>query len=91
MGAKLCSFSARGYGADIHLLLTDVVMPHLSGRQLAERLRALHPQMKIIYMSGYADDSFLRQGALDSAFVFLQKPKTPDKLTRKVREALDAP
>ncbi|HLK56107.1 MAG TPA: response regulator [Chthonomonadaceae bacterium] len=73
----------------VHLLLTDVIMPGMSGRDLALRLMDLQPQIKILYTSGYTDDAILQHGVLDETVSFLHKPYTVAELRRKVREMLD--
>jgi PAS domain S-box-containing protein len=80
---------ARRYHGEIHLLLTDVVMPEMSGPELVSRLAPVRPQMRIIYMSGYTADAIDHQGMLDEGIEFLPKPIGLDTLVRKLREVLD--
>jgi PAS domain S-box-containing protein len=77
------------HARDIALLLTDLVMPGMSGRQLAEQVQGEQPSIKVLFMSGYTDDAVVRHGLLQSEVAFLQKPFTPSLLTRRVRDLLD--
>jgi PAS domain S-box-containing protein len=77
------------HGGEIHLLLTDVVMPGMSGRELAQQMAARRDGIRILYMSGYPGDAAVHKGALTRGSAFLQKPFSPDVLLRKVRETLD--
>ena len=87
-GAEAIEISKRHQGP-IHLLMTDVVMPGMSGRELAQRLPDHRPGMKVLYVSGYTDDTVLRNGLLEPGTAFLQKPFTRDSLVHKVRDVLD--
>ena len=88
-GADALALAAQ-HGATIHLLLTDVVMPGMSGRDLADRLTAQRPGIRVLYISGYTDNAIVRHGMLEPGLAYLQKPFRPDALVRKVREVLDA-
>ncbi|MFL5328551.1 MAG: ATP-binding protein [Gemmataceae bacterium] len=80
---------AEKFGGTIHLLLTDLVMPKLGGRHLAERLRPTRPNMAVLFMSGYTDDHVIRHGIIDSDMAFLQKPFSPQMLLRKIRDVMN--
>ena len=82
---------SRGTPGRLDLLLTDVVMPGASGPELANRLTAERPDLHVLFVSGYPDDSPASAGVLENGTAFLQKPFTPDTLARKVRAVLDAP
>jgi PAS domain S-box-containing protein len=80
---------AERHGGPIHLLITDVVMPHMSGLELVERMSSVRPGLRVLLVSGYADDAVLRHGRGAETWPFLQKPFPPDTLLRKAREVLD--
>ena len=81
---------ARGYDGPIHLMIADVVMPQVGGAKLAGELATDRPDMKILFVSGYAEATFQRHGAIDLTTRFLQKPFSLKALARKIREVLDA-
>ncbi len=74
---------------EIHLLLTDVVMPRMGGKELADRLKISRPKMKVLFASGYTDDTIVHHGVLERGINYIQKPFTPDTLARTVRQVLD--
>jgi CheY-like chemotaxis protein len=79
---------AADHAAEIDILITDVVMPGMSGRELSARLSATCPHTKVLYLSGYTEDAIAHEGVLESGTAFLQKPFTLQMLSRKVREVL---
>jgi DNA-binding NtrC family response regulator len=80
---------ARSYAGPIDLMVSDVVMPHMGGVQVAEQLAAERPGMKVLFMSGYAESTVLRHGVIDVRNCFLQKPFALKALARKIREILE--
>jgi len=87
-GSEALSLATEKAGAPIHLLLTDVVMPQMGGEKLARRLKAIHPEMKVLYVSGYTVNAVVHQCEIDDGVAFLQKPFTIASLAEKVREVL---
>jgi PAS domain S-box-containing protein len=80
--------AAERHAGPIHLMVTDVVMPGMSGRELAQKLAPVRPDMKVLFMSGYTENAIVHHGELDPGTAFIAKPFTPDSLARKVREVL---
>ena len=87
-GAKEALRQAQDHPRAIHLLVTDVVMPEMDGRALANTIGLIRPNIKVLYMSGYTDEAITQHGILDPGIAFLQKPFTPDAFLRRVREVL---
>jgi YesN/AraC family two-component response regulator len=77
-------------GAPIRLVITDVIMPKMGGKVMAEWLKETYPDLKVLFTSGYTDDALARHGVLDDEVEFLPKPYTRSTLSRRVREMLDA-
>ncbi|MGE0453565.1 MAG: response regulator [Vicinamibacteria bacterium] len=83
--------AALQHAGPVHLLITDLIMPRLGGREAAERLQAARPEVKVLYMSGYTGSAAEHHGPLEARHAFIQKPFSLDSLRRKVREVLDSP
>jgi PAS domain S-box-containing protein len=84
-GLRVC----REFAGKIDLVVTDVVMPRMSGREMAEQLATERPETRVLYMSGFTDDAIVRHGLLEEDIAFIQKPFTPESLATKIRELLD--
>lgn len=81
---------SQEYQGPIHLLFTDVVMPGMGGRELANRIQAQHPHLKVLFMSGYTENAVVHHGVLDSGIAFINKPFKYKTLIKKIREIQDA-
>ena len=88
-GVEALSMKQQRGAGHVDLLFTDVVMPHMSGKELSDRVRVLYPHTRILFTSAYTENSIVHQGVLDPGVALLQKPFTPGALARKVREVLD--
>jgi CheY-like chemotaxis protein len=82
--------AAEGYAGAIQLLLTDVVMPEMSGPELAKQLTTARPELKVLYMSGYTEETMVQHGMLSAGITLLQKPFSKDDLLRRVRDVMDS-
>ena len=88
-GGEAAIHLGREHTARIDLLITDVVMPKLSGKEVAEQLRAIHPETRVLFMSGYTDEAIVHHGIVDSGIAFIQKPFSEGALAQKIRDVLD--
>ncbi len=88
-GVEALSLSHDRNSGHIDLLFTDVVMPHMSGKELADRMRALYPHTRILFTSAYTENAIVHQGVLDEGVALLQKPFSPSELARRLRAVLD--
>jgi PAS domain S-box-containing protein len=89
-GGEAAIHLGKEHTARIDLLITDVVMPKLSGKEVAEQLRAIHPETRVLFMSGYTDEAIVHHGIVDSGIAFIQKPFSERALAQKIRDVLDA-
>src|SRR6266568_6207173 len=90
-GQEALNAVRRHKGPPIRLVVTDVIMPQMGGKVMAEWLKATYPDLKILFTSGYTDDAIAQHGVLEPGVAFLAKPYTPTALAHKVREILDQP
>ena len=90
-GIEALSLQQQRDVGHVDLLFTDVVMPHMSGKELSDRVRSLYSHTRILFTSAYTENAIVHQGVLDPGVAFLAKPYTPGILARKLREVLDAP
>jgi len=90
-GSQQAITLAESHRDPIHLLLTDVIMPRMDGRELAQQVSRLHPETLVLYMSGYTDNAIVHHGVLEAGTAFLEKPFTPEGLVQKVRQLLASP
>lgn len=88
-GLEALSLNEQSDHGPIDLLFTDVVMPHMSGKELSERILVTHPKIKILFTSAYTENAIIHQGILDEGAALLQKPFTPSALANKLRDVLD--
>lgn len=89
-GGRSASSICKNYDEPIHLVVTDVIMPEMNGRELANELAGHRPETRVLFMSGYTDDAIVHHGVLDADAHFIQKPFSTDDLARKVRDVLDS-
>jgi CheY-like chemotaxis protein len=90
-GQDALRVASEHHGESISLVVTDVIMPRMGGKVMAEWLKTSFPDLKVLFTSGYTEDAIAHHGVLDKGVEFLPKPYTPESLDRKVRELLDAP
>jgi CheY-like chemotaxis protein len=89
-GIEALTLKQKAIVGHIDLLFTDVAMPHMSGKELADRVQSLNPHTRILFTSAYTENAIVHQGVLDKGVALLQKPFTPSALAHKLRKVLDA-